>query len=308
MKQKMSDDELLTAELKKLDEQAKKSKKPNRFTHNRYRIFRVEVDPQTKAETKVTMKKFWAKSDDEAYDELKEYRKVANKEYTYYYGRAETTVDLDPKTKKVRYFDDLNEAHLAWIKEHDSIIEKISSEWRYICSKATDIKCWFRDVWHFIKTRHDYRECWQLDGHFINDLEFNLPLVKKFKRGIPIAFYAKAAKILHKADKKFDADEYLKKNPNLDEPGLQEAAQMIFNDELDKCIQYVKLYKYYSDYGIIDSSNADEVEFDRQWHKTLPYIPGTYKELDYKKLAALTDRNWNAIMNWCKDNLQYCWI
>ena len=61
-----------------------KAKKPNRFTHTHYKIFRVEKDEKTGKESKITMKKFWAKDDSEAYEVLKDYRKIANKEYTYY--------------------------------------------------------------------------------------------------------------------------------------------------------------------------------------------------------------------------------
>ena len=292
-----------------LDEIVKleKSKKPNRFTHNHYKIFRVEIDRKTGKETKITMKKFWAKDDAEAYHELQEYRKIANREYTYYYGSTGYYVDRDPLTKKMRYFDDPEEMHQAWLKEHTSVFEKMSSEFRYWWSRLKDVKYWLRDLIYFIKTRHDYCECWQLDGHFINDLEFNLPKIKEYKDGTPIAFYAKAAKELHKDDKDFDDEKYLKDNPSLDEEGLSDLATKMFNAEIDKCILYVKLYKYYSNYGIIDKNNNDEVEFDKKWHKTIPYVPGTYKEFDYKKLQALIDKNWNALMNWCKDNLQYCW-
>ena len=284
-----------------------KAKKPNRFTHNHYKIFRVEKDEKTGKESKITMKKFWAKDDSEAYEVLKDYRKIANKEYTYYFGTTGYCVDRDPITKKPRYFDDLEELHEAWENEHDNIIEKIAREYRYLCSKILDIKYWFRDILYFIKTRHDYREHWQLDSHFIDDLEFNLPKIKEHKYGTPIAFYEKAAKILHKDDPNFDVDEYLNKNPQLNEKGLEELAVKIFNDEIDKCILYVKLYKYYSNYGEIDESIIEEVEFDKKWHKTILYVPGTYKEIDYKKLQTLVERNWNALMNWCKENLQYCW-
>ena len=173
-----------------------KAKKPNRFTHNHYKIFRVEKDEKTGKESKITMKKFWAKDDSEAYEVLKDYRKIANKEYTYYFGTTGYCVDRDPITKKPRYFDDLEELHEAWENEHDNIIEKIAREYRYLCSKILDIKYWFRDILYFIKTRHDYREHWQLDSHFIDDLEFNLPKIKEHKYGTPIAFYEKAAKIL----------------------------------------------------------------------------------------------------------------
>ena len=73
------------AEMEQEKKEAAEEKKthPNRFTHNRYKIFRVEKDPKTGKVKKITMKKFWAKDDKEAFAELKEYRRVANREYTY---------------------------------------------------------------------------------------------------------------------------------------------------------------------------------------------------------------------------------
>lgn len=285
-----------------------KSKSPNRFTHNHYKIFRVEVDEKTGKETKITMTKFWAKDDAAALKELNEYKKVANKQYTYFYGTTGYYIDKDPKTGKVRHFDSMEEMHENWVAEHESIFRKISNVFDRVSDKISDAKYWVRDLLYFIKTRHDYRESWQLDEHFIDDLEHNLPIIKNGKHGVPTEFCKKAAIQLHSKDKKFNIEKYMKENPSLDEEGLMDLAVKLFNEEVDKCILYVKLYKYYSSYGVIDSKKADEVEFDKAWRRTLPYKPGTYKEFDYEKLNTLTKRNWNAIMNWCKENLQFCWI
>lgn len=291
-----------------IDEMVKKEKKktPNRFTHNHYKIFRVEVDEKTGKEKKITMKKFWAKTDADALKELNDYKKVANKQYTYYYSTTGYYIDKDPKTGQVRHFDDMEELMENWKDEHDNIFRKISHVFSRVLDKLSDVKYFIRDVIYFIRTRHDYRESWQLDSHFIDDLEHNLPLIKKDKNGVPAEFCMRAAEKMHAKDKNFDISEYMKKNPSLDEDGLMELATKMFDEEVDKCILYVKLYKYYSYFGHINKKNKEEVEFDKVWRKTLPFVPGTYNELDYKKLDALTKRNWNAIMNWCKDNLQFC--
>lgn len=195
-----------------------------------------------------------------------------------------------------------------WAKKYKkNIFKRIARTFKRLTEKFLDAWYFLRDVVYFIKTRHDYRECWSLDDHFINDLAFNLPLIKKFKCGVPTLFYGKAARILHKDEKDFDEKKYLDANPQLDEKGLEELANKIFDEELDKCILYVNLYKYYSNYGIVDKKNPEEVAFDKKWAKTIPYIPGTYKKIDFTKLDQLTKNNWNALMNWCKENLQCCW-
>ena len=101
----------VSAALKK--EQAKQPK-----GKNHYKIYRVEKDPKTGSEKKITMTKFWAKDDQEAYEELKKYRKVANKAYTYYFGTTGNYIGnkLDENGKFKRY-DDNEEMMEAWRNE-----------------------------------------------------------------------------------------------------------------------------------------------------------------------------------------------
>ena len=49
-----------------------------------YKIIRLEDIPNTACKRKITMIKFYAEDDDEAYDKLVEYKKAANRAYTYY--------------------------------------------------------------------------------------------------------------------------------------------------------------------------------------------------------------------------------
>lgn len=49
-----------------------------------YKIIRLEDIPNTTCKRKITMIKFYAEDDDEAYDKLVEYKKAANRAYTYY--------------------------------------------------------------------------------------------------------------------------------------------------------------------------------------------------------------------------------
>ena len=63
--------------------------------------------------------------------------------------------------------------------------------------------------------------------------------------------------------------------------------------ELEKLLLYVRLYNYYEGYGIINKWNRDEVAIHEKYGKTLPYLKGTYFELDYRKLRKLCDKYWN---------------
>ena len=54
-------------EMRKVSAALKKEKAKEPKGKNHYKIFRIEKDPNTGAETKITMTKFWAKDDHEAY-------------------------------------------------------------------------------------------------------------------------------------------------------------------------------------------------------------------------------------------------
>lgn len=71
--------EKLSKDIAEHELKMKKSAKANKKkSMNKYKIFYVETDEKTGIEKKVTMKKFYAKDDDEAYELLKKYRKIAN--------------------------------------------------------------------------------------------------------------------------------------------------------------------------------------------------------------------------------------
>ena len=72
-----------------------------------------------------------------------------------------------------------------------------------------------------------------------------------------------------------------------------------------KCtVSYRRQYKYYSDFGYIDLSNANDVKFDKEWRHTLPVKDGTYDEFDYDKLHNLAQEQWNNIWDWVKKHGQ----
>lgn len=76
-----------------------------------YRIFRVEEISKRKRilHNKITMMYIYAKNDDDAYEQLKSYRKIANKIYTYYVERWTTITVIREDGTKHTYNDFLEE-------------------------------------------------------------------------------------------------------------------------------------------------------------------------------------------------------
>lgn len=293
--------------VKECETKAKKFAKVHKSSKgNKYKIFRVEKDVVTGEEKKVTMKKFYAKDDEKAYEYLKEYRKIANPEFIYYYGDTEFVVDYDKNGNEVRY-DSLKESAEAW-KKNESIFEKISIWWDVYVKDAISDFFYERKKHRFWKkTKHNYEEAYSLDMHIINDIIFNVPIIRSDRHGYPQHFCDKAVLELHKNDKKFDLDKYYADNCGKTDKNVEELAIAMYHAELDKLLLNAKLYLYYTSFGIIDEDNADEVEFDKKWSKTLPYQPGRYKEFDYQKLHALQDKCWNSVFNWIKQYGRFLW-
>lgn len=293
-------------DLRSVSEALKKerAKWPKGKTH--YKIFRVEKDPKTDKEKKITMIKFWAKDNHEAYEELKKYRKVANKDYTYYFDTTGYYVGskLDDNGNVKRY-DDHEEMIEDW-KEADSLLEKIVNvmTWPFeaMNDKFSCFLSWLKDTCFFFKTKHSRQESWSLDYHLVDDLIFNIPLLLKSKHGVPIEFCMKARTELHKSERGFDAKKSFEKNPSPSDEEIKLAEDM-WNKELEKGLLYAKLYSFYSNYGIFSGDEwPDAKKFESEWKKTIPYVPGMYNRVDYMKLSALTNKYWNSLWNWVKDN------
>lgn len=298
-------------EMKKVSAALKKEKAKEPKGKNHYKIFRVEKDPKTGAETKITMTKFWAKDDREAYEELKKYRKVANKAYTYYFGTTGyyigNKLDEDGKVKR---YDDHKEMMEAW-KAEEPMMTKIKDALLYpferVWDKTKDGWWWITDMCFFLKNNHKRNESWSLDYHMIDDIIFNIPLLIKYKHGVPTEFCMKARAELHKGDKKFNLEKSFEENPNSDDKEM-ELADKLWDEELERGLLYAKLYTFYHSYGILDEDAwPDSKKFEKEWSKTIPHVPGTYNDIDYVKLHFLENKYWNSLWNWIKDNGRNLW-
>ena len=151
---------------------SKKSKKlPN------YRIFRIEKDSKTGKEKQITMKYFTTSSDEEAYKVLKDYVKIANKQYKYYYGYANGHVATG-KDQQLHYFNTMEEVH-EFYRNSTTMTSKIkdciTAPFRFAAGKLSDFKYWIKDVVFVIKHHHFRSESWSIDLHVLADLRFNIP-------------------------------------------------------------------------------------------------------------------------------------
>lgn len=164
-----------------------------------------------------------------------------------------------------------------------------------------------RDLEYLTRTKHNYNESWSIYSHMLDDLEHNIPLLIKNKHGIPTEFCQKARDIIHKDDKNYNKDDANKSDPNYTEEHVMEVANKIWNEELEKLLLNVKLYKYYENFGIIDEENKDEVEIDKKYHSSIPIIPGTYDDIDYVKLNEMSNKCWNYIWDFMKENGRNLW-
>lgn len=300
-------------ELKEVDEALKKeNKKRSSATKNKvhYKIFKVEIDESGKSNKK-TLKKFWAKDDKAAYAFLKKWKKQNAGKYNvdecyysttgYYIGNK-----LD-ENGNVKHYDSLDEM-IEGDKNGLSLCKKI----------AEALVCPFEVLWHkiaffvygaknlsyYAKNKHSMNEHWSLDMHILDDLRFNIPKLLNDRVSTPTRFYEEARMTTHKDEKNFDFEKSLKDNPMFSDEETS-LAEKLWNSQLEKLLLDIKLYDFYSNFGIPRYEN--EPDFYETWKNTLPYKPGTLKELDFAKLRALENKHWNAIWNWIKENGRDLW-
>ena len=284
---------------------------------NNYRILRVEKKlvkpglfkkPYVTTE-KITMVKFYAKDDDDARAFLKEYKKAANREYDYYFESYSPVCVIGDDGKCREYEDHF--AYWADDKAKTFILKRIWDAitfelWYWFIDRPNHVRYWVRDLIYWMRTRHDYRESWSLDMHVLDDLIWNIPILIKNKHGLAGPFLDKAVKETHKKEKNFDIKEWNKTHYEYTDEE-EKLAEKYQNEEFGRLVEYVKLYKYYLDSGVVDETNEEEVAFGNKWRYTLPIIEGTYDSFDYEKLQALTNRYWNKIWDWMRLFGQTLW-
>lgn len=272
----------------------------------KYIIYRIdETAGNAYFPKKIIMQKFLAEDDAEAYSYLKEYRKAANKAYTYFYSQEDKYVSVDENGNKKTY-SSMHEMHEDWLKDKN-ILEKVKTELSYRWSKIIDGWYWLKYLWYYIRTGHDYKASWSLDSHLLNEIVWNIKILKD-DDGCSTLYLDKARAEIHKDEKDFNIYDYaVKMNYDYTEDEWK-LAKKLRAEEYDRMLEYIALYDYYSNYGIAGKTLVDDVEaFEEKWKKTLPIKPGTYREFDYKKLDALANKYWNKIWEWLRTYGRTLW-
>jgi len=164
--------------------------------------------------------------------------------------------------------------------DRDTIDRRLVSEYQRGYKKAekefrTTIE---KDIPYFVKTGHSRSEWYNLGNHMLEDLIFNLPILIKNINGYPNEFNAKYGK-----------------------DGFEK-----WKEELRKFYGKVMLFKYYSDYGIVDSKDKEMAKVDAEYRNTLPIFPGT-ETFDYRKLSKMQLDLWNQVIAWLKKWMLALW-
>lgn len=246
---------------------------------------------------KITMVKFHAENDDEAYEYLVNYKKIANKKYDYYYDRwyDYCIIGNDGKKHQCADFEDRLDHELnneVWYKR---IYNDIVSNLKYVfIDRPKNLYYWMRNNIYILKNKHQYGEHWRLDNHILEDLIWNVEKLNKYSHGMDFPYCNMAVKETHKNDKNFDINKWNEQNHSYTEEE-EKLAVKYQKESRNELIKYIKLYMFYRDCGV-----SDYTEIEKEYHHTLPIKKGTYDTMDYKKLNVLKQKYWNKIWEWMR--------
>lgn len=283
-----------------------KSTKKNKKQKPNYRIIRIEKQIKKYGflnmksyvhNKKITMVKFYAENDDEAYEYLVNYKKVANKAYDYYYDQYHSYGVTD-KDGKIHYYDDFEDRldhDLNSGKWYKKIYEDTVSNLEYIfIDNPKYLYYWIRDNIYLLRNKHQYGEHWSLDDHILKDLIWNIDRLIKYSHGMAFPYCEMAVKETHKNDKNFDINKWNEQNHSYTEEE-EKLAVKYQKESRNELVKYIKLYMFYRDCGC-----SDYPDIEKEYHHTLPIKKGTYDTLDYKKLHSLRQKYWNKIWEWMR--------
>ena len=271
-----------------------------RFHATYYKIFKLGGTKNFPR--KDALYKFWAKSRAEALRVLKAYS-ADHPGQTYYYSDSGYHIDPDG-SRHDDLFDMTNdllrgkknkekirEGHRAFVAEKKRIFQALKGALDGLHTRDFSLRVMLDDIRYFIRNydlrhnaSHQRMEQYSMYDAILDLLTFNLPQYFEPKcLATPGGYVEKARKMLGESPSK---DSKVSKK-------VGEKAQELWRAELTKLYEYVMVYRYYSGFGIIDGRNKAENAIDAKYKDTIPYHPGTYKEIDYRKLNKLTETYWN---------------
>ena len=262
-----------------------------------YRIFYLKgkrIRPK-----KVTVYKFWAKGRNEAYDVLKAYRRAhPGRDYFYsssgYFSDSKGNRYDDPGEMLHRDSDlkrnaKLQERRRRYRAERDMVfgglnayLKSLKVQDRHLRFAVDDFKYLVCNYDLISSVTHQVSESWRICEFVVGIFAFNLPVMIRNRTGVPNLYCERARRRLKE-----------RKNANGKiSKAAMKLAVALWTAELKKLDLYVKLYRFYKDHGLIDKKCPEEVEIERKYARTIPYIPGTLQQIDYAKIKKLEDRYW----------------
>lgn len=257
-----------------------------------FKIFRVETDEKSGREKIVTMTKFHAENDKDAYERLKKYRRIANKEYTYYYCRTGLFSCKDRDGCGIVHFDTFNEMKDYMLQEKNGLFRRMSHLFKRIVDWACGI---LRSVRHGLQRMfigHSETETYGIFDHILDDLEFNLPILSRNCKYPTVQFIDEASRRILKGVEKTEGN-----NDKMNDDESINLARKIMKDVIDGLYEDVVSYRFFSRGGIFSSDKGIPKDIEDNLKKRFPYVPGTYKVPDYVKLNSLIRKHKNRIFN-----------
>lgn len=255
---------------------------------------------------------FWAKDEDEARAEfLRRYPDGLKPGSNAYFGEAyrskvgkvgSDVVDVADSFETRLFADDSDD------KDKDDKDDKDKDENEDYDEAVADPdprEMAVGDIGYFIehydpesRSSHSRTESWSLDQHILGDIEFNVPIIIRTKKGVPDRFCQEAKKQL--------GCEF-GESCECDDEALRLAEDM-WNGELRKLLGHVWMYEFFSGFGVMDGKwPTDKTVYLSEKKDLLPYKPGMYRELDYAKLSEMAQAEWNAVWKWMAEYGQSLW-
>lgn len=149
---------------------------------------------------------------------------------------------------------------------------------------------------YLARTKHSKHEWYSLDGHIIDDLLYNLPKLISDRIGFPGFLVEEARKKLGDTS----SDDNISKS-------VDDEANMMWTGMLEELLLNVRLYVFYSGFGIVSEDDGLPKDFIEKYKNTIPYKPYTNKNINYDKLHDLIAKHWNFIWDWMKQYGQSLW-
>ncbi len=275
---------------------AKKNKKT--CENFNYRIFRVdeEASKSRYRPKKITMKRIYAEDADDAFAQLKDYRSIANKAYTYYVERWAPIVVI---RNGIRHeYDDYVESMQAEFKARPFYKRAWDAIdlffWRVFVNPISNFRYWVRDIVYLLRHKDTYQSSWNIDDRLLDILALNIPILKKYKHTLSWKMLDKALLEKHKDEPDFDLQKFYETHYSGYGDDVEKQSVKYEHEMFDNLIADIQAYRYFMNEEYLDADKRG-TEIDKKLRPMLPLIKGSYDDYDYVKMNKMAEKIWNRI-------------